>query len=47
MADLSIDIRALVKRHGATLAVDHVSLQISRGEFFSLLGPSGAGKTSL
>ncbi|MEQ1792804.1 MAG: ABC transporter ATP-binding protein [Nitrospira sp.] len=47
MTDLSIDIRALVKRHGATLAVDHVSLQIRRGEFFSLLGPSGAGKTSL
>jgi spermidine/putrescine transport system ATP-binding protein len=45
--DLSIDIRALVKRHGATVAVDHVSLQIRRGEFFSLLGPSGAGKTSL
>lgn len=47
MADLSIDIRALIKRHGATVAVDHVSLQIRRGEFFSLLGPSGAGKTSL
>lgn len=47
MADLSIDIRALVKRHGAAVAVDHVSLQIRRGEFFSLLGPSGAGKTSL
>lgn len=47
MSDLSIDIRALVKRHGATVAVDHVSLQIRRGEFFSLLGPSGAGKTSL
>jgi spermidine/putrescine transport system ATP-binding protein len=47
VADLSIDIRALVKRHGATLVVDHVSLQIHRGEFFSLLGPSGAGKTSL
>jgi len=47
VADLSIDIRALVKRHSSTLAVDHVSLQIRRGEFFSLLGPSGAGKTSL
>ncbi|ULA62605.1 MAG: hypothetical protein LZF86_40109 [Nitrospira sp.] len=47
MADLSIDIRSLVKRHGSMLAVDHVSLQIGRGEFFSLLGPSGAGKTSL
>jgi spermidine/putrescine transport system ATP-binding protein len=47
VSDLSIDIRALVKHHGATVAVDHVSLQIRRGEFFSLLGPSGAGKTSL
>ena len=43
----SIDITSLVKRHGATLAVDHVSLTVPRGEFFSLLGPSGAGKTSL
>jgi spermidine/putrescine transport system ATP-binding protein len=47
VADLSIDIRALVKRHGATLAVDHVTLGVRRGEFFSILGPSGAGKTSL
>ena len=47
MADLSIDIRALVKRHGATLAVDHITLDVRRGEFFSILGPSGAGKTSL
>jgi spermidine/putrescine transport system ATP-binding protein len=43
----SIDITSLVKRHGATLAVDHVSLTVQRGEFFSLLGPSGAGKTSV
>lgn len=43
----SIDITSLVKWHGATLAVDHVSLTVQRGEFFSLLGPSGAGKTSV
>ncbi|MCX5723867.1 MAG: ABC transporter ATP-binding protein [Nitrospirae bacterium] len=43
----SIDITSLVKRHGDTLAVDHVSLTVQRGEFFSLLGPSGAGKTSV
>ncbi len=47
MADLSIDIRTLIKRHGATLAVDHVTLGVRRGEFFSILGPSGAGKSSL
>ncbi|MEM6677419.1 MAG: ABC transporter ATP-binding protein [Pseudomonadota bacterium] len=36
-----------VKRFGETTAVDHVSLDIHRGEFFSLLGPSGCGKTTL
>ncbi len=46
MADFSIDIRNLVKRHGGTLAVDHLSVQVRRGEFFSILGPSGSGKTS-
>ena len=47
MADCSVETRDLVKRHGSTAAVDHVSLQIKRGEFFSILGPSGAGKTSV
>jgi len=28
-------------------AVSHTSLEIYRGEFFSLLGPSGCGKTTL
>jgi spermidine/putrescine transport system ATP-binding protein len=37
----------LTKRYGSVVAVDDVSLQIRQGEFFSLLGPSGAGKTSL
>lgn len=36
----------VTKRYGSTLAVDHISLEIQRGEFFSLLGPSGCGKTT-
>lgn len=35
------------KSFGATRAVDGVTLDIHRGEVFSLLGPSGCGKTTL
>ena len=37
----------VVKRFGATTAVDHVSADIREGEFITLLGPSGCGKTTL
>src|SRR6478609_1486710 len=32
---------------GAVLAVDNVSLSINKGELFGLIGPDGAGKTSI
>ena len=41
-----VQIVDVVKRFGDVSAVDHVNLQIKRGEFFSLLGPSGCGKTT-
>jgi len=31
---------------GGVVAVDDLSLEIERGEFFSMLGPSGCGKTT-
>jgi putative spermidine/putrescine transport system ATP-binding protein len=31
---------------GATAALEHIDLDIGRGEFFTLLGPSGSGKTT-
>lgn len=43
----TIEIRGIARRHGAVTAVDQVSFDVRRGEFFSILGPSGAGKTSV
>jgi iron(III) transport system ATP-binding protein len=39
-------LRELTCRFGAVTAVDHASLELTRGEFVSLLGPSGCGKTT-
>ncbi len=41
-----IELRHLTKRFGNLLAVDDVSLVVPRGEFFALLGPNAAGKTT-
>ena len=38
--------RALVKRYGKIVAVDHVDLNVDRGDVFGYLGPNGAGKTT-
>jgi ABC-type multidrug transport system ATPase subunit len=36
----------LCKRYGDRMAVDHLDLQVRRGEIFGFLGPNGAGKTT-
>jgi spermidine/putrescine transport system ATP-binding protein len=36
----------VTKQFGDVLAVNDLSLEIQRGEFFSMLGPSGCGKTT-
>jgi ABC-2 type transport system ATP-binding protein len=40
-------VRALRKRYGARVAVDGIDLELRRGELFGLIGPDGAGKSSL
>ena len=43
----SIEIQDLTKRYGTLVALDHVSLSVSEGSMFGLIGPDGAGKTTL
>jgi spermidine/putrescine transport system ATP-binding protein len=42
----SVELRDVTKRFDALVAVDDLSLELGRGEFFTLLGPSGCGKTT-
>ncbi len=44
--ETAIALVGLTKRFGSTTVVDHMNLEIGKGEFFSLLGPSGCGKTT-
>ena len=41
-----IELTNLVKRFGDLVAVDGISLTVPRGEFFAVLGPNAAGKTT-
>ena len=42
-----IDIQRLTKRYGKLTALDSVTLSIAEGSMFGLIGPDGAGKSTL
>jgi len=46
MPEIALRCTGLVKKYGAVVAVDGLSLEVHRGECFGLLGPNGAGKTT-
>ncbi|RKF16737.1 ABC transporter ATP-binding protein [Roseovarius spongiae] len=46
-SDAYISIRNVDKYFGTFQAIDDISMDIAEGEFFSLLGASGCGKTTL
>lgn len=43
----AIEIESVTKKFGERTAVDAISLQIQQGEMFALVGPDGAGKTTM
>lgn len=43
----AIDITDVKKRYGTLTALDKVNFRVEKGEMFGLIGPDGAGKSSL
>jgi len=48
---ISVSVQNIIKSYGAKkekiIALDNVSFDVSKGELFGIIGPDGAGKTSL
>jgi branched-chain amino acid transport system ATP-binding protein len=42
-----LQARALTRRFGGVVAVDHVSIDVAEGELVGVIGPNGAGKSTL
>src|SRR5271167_3335832 len=41
-----ITVQGLTKKYARTLAVDHISFEVKKGQIVGFLGPNGAGKTT-
>jgi spermidine/putrescine transport system ATP-binding protein len=44
---VALELQGLYRKFGSLVAVDHLDLTLYKGEFFTLLGASGCGKTTI
>ncbi len=47
MTEIDVSVSDLTKRWGDLTAVDNISFDVPKGSFFSVLGPSASGKTTV
>ena len=43
----AVEVRGLTRRYGETVALHDVSFEVGPGELYGVIGPDGAGKTTL
>jgi len=43
---IAVNVQGLSRAFGDFVAVDHISLEVAKGEIFGFLGPNGAGKST-
>ena len=44
---MKLELRGITKRFGALTANDHIDLVVEPGQTVAIVGPTGAGKTTL
>jgi len=47
MSQESIIVKSLSKSYGEVIAIDDINFEVKKGELFGLIGPDGAGKTTI
>ena len=46
-SDIAISCKSISKKYGKIEALNDINFEVSRGEIFGIIGPDGAGKTTL
>ena len=47
MSDLILEVKNITKSFPGVLALDHVNMQLEKGEIHGLVGMNGSGKSTL